>query len=924
MARVWNEGNTEHSGPGEAEMFQLLKEELPDSFVLINNITIPFPDGDAEIDIIAIGPDVVFLIEVKTRRGHLVIEEQVLYKDGVPEEGPFAKTCLKAKKLKSRLIKDWSEEDASKIWVEPIVLIARPLDITKIERVDSMRHKIVFSDEIIGLIRPPSSLYSSKRHGQISSMNQAILEKTVGGAHPPEPKRTLGDYVVDGRILLLPDGSSELLRAHHALTGAEVFLEVLNNEALSASRKQLMKQMPPHPSLLMPHHSFENNGSSIFVTNQRQGTKLQGEIDQQKNNQENERFSPKNWSRIFADYVAVANHYERQGFVFTDETEKLLKIDANDAGFLELRMVGPKAVDPLKTRLVLAGIAKKLIEVTNDALLIEAVSSLEAGPEKGPSLESIVARLRLEIDPVLAVDSVRDILSRFTERSVLRRHKHGETLLAYDSLNKTQVVVKYERDRDGQSWTDRESRLLNHIYDRVAGFVPRPVASDRSGGISYLAVASFDGERLSDLIDGGYFSSTMQVVGVVDQLLGILEAMHPDIAKIRKIVDLSGPELSQEDAAAIGDLRDDGISHNHICPSNILVGKDGQLLLIDFVRAGRIGELTPERSLTLWPTELPTDVCDPRSDIYCVAKILEILIHYVRPFESDQKPISQIEGIAQRVMSSAVTAEFVTASEFRLALSDVMVLNEVLKLELFEPSKILLRIKALIAQGDYHGALSICPPDWVETYREIKSKIRLAELEGVRLCNIGGVELFYIGEVDVASGKTTANVPFTNGTARCYRVNVANECVLEVRQTTATDIEGMNSSWVEVESSIGEVGFLRDVIRSKRMSVLNHNGQPFIQLSQAQLLTKPIDDFQTSVKKVGMEQLSTPCGGVDIPQLLAEFGALATDTRENLFGETNNKRHYLAASFGEDSLHLAAVAHLITRIIPIYRGPVAT
>ena len=359
MARVCIEGGSEYAGPGEKKMFELLKGNLPDSFMLINNITIPFPDGDAEIDIIAIGPDVVFLIEVKTRRGHLVIEEQVLYKDGVPEEGPFAKTCLKAKKLKSRLIKDWSEEDTSKIWVEPIVLIARPFDATKIERVDSMRHKIVFSDEIIGLIRPPSSLYSSKRHGQISSMAQAILEKTVGGAHPPEPKRTVGDYVVDGRILLLPDGSSELLRAHHALTGAEVLLEVLNNEALSALRKQLMHQMPPHPSLSMPHHSFKNNGSFVFVTSQRQGTKLQGEIDQQKNNQENENFSRKNWSHIFADYVAVANHYERQGLVFTDEIEKLLKIDANDSGYLELRVLGLKAVDPLKTRLVLAGIAKK-------------------------------------------------------------------------------------------------------------------------------------------------------------------------------------------------------------------------------------------------------------------------------------------------------------------------------------------------------------------------------------------------------------------------------------------------------------------------------------------------------------------------------------------------------------------------------------
>ena len=920
MARVWNEGNTEHSGPGEAEMFQLLKKGLPDSFVLINNITIPFPDGDAEIDIIAIGPDVVFLIEVKTRRGHLVIEEQVLYKDGVPEEGPFAKTCLKAKKLKSRLIKDWSEEDASKIWVEPIVLIARPFDATKIERVDSMRHKIVFDDEIIGLICPPSPLCPPKRHGQISSMNQTIVDKTVGGARPPKLKRTVGDYVVDGRIMLLPDGLSERLSAHHALTGAEVFLEVLKNETLSALRKQLMQQMPPHPSLLMPHHSFENDGMSVFVTSQRQGTKLQTEIDQLKAGQHKDSFTPKNWSRIFADCVAVANHYEHQGFVFTDEIEKSLKIDANDVGFLELREIGPKAIDPLKTRLVLAGIAKKLLEVTNDALLKEAISSLEAGPEKGPTLESIVARLRLEIDPSTPAHSTRDILSRFTDRSVLRRHKHGETLLAYDSLNKTQVVVKYERDRDGQSWTDRESRLLNHIYDRVAGFVPRPVASDRSGGMSYLAVVSFDSERLSDLIDGGYFISLSQIIGIADQLLVILESMHPDIATIRKILETSGSELSHELAEEIGNLRDSGISHNHICPSNILVGADGQVMLIDFVRAGRMGELTPERSLTLWPSELPSDVCDPRADIYCVAKILETMIQHLSDSSSDQPLISQIEEIAQRVMRLAVTSEFLTAAEFRMALGDVVVLDQVLKLETFQPSDTLLRIKALIAQGDYRGALSICPTDWNETYREIESKIQLAEFEGVRVCNIGDVELSYIGEVAVASGTTSLNKPFVNGMAQCYRVNVANRCVLEVRQTTATDVEGTTSSWVGVESSIGEVGYLKDVVRSKRMSVLYDNGQAFIQLGQAQLVEKN-GGFATSVKQVDLAQLSAPCGEVDALQLLADFGALATDTREILFGETNNKRKFLATSFSEDSLHLAAVAHLIARIIPIYRGP---
>jgi hypothetical protein len=333
-----------------------------------------------------------------------------------------------------------------------------------------------------------------------------------------------------------------------------------------------------------------------------------------------------------------------------------------------------------------------------------------------------------------------------------------------------------------------------------------------------------------------------------------------------------------------------------------------------------MGELTPERSLTLWPSELPSDVCDPRADIYCVAKILETMIQHVNDSSSDQALISQIEEIARRVMRLAVTSEFLTAAEFRMALSDVVVLDQVLKLETFQPSDTLLRIKALIAQGDYRGALSICPTDWTETYREIESKIQLAEFEGVRLCNIGEVELSYIGDVAVPSGTASNNNPFINGTAQCYRVNVANRCVLEVRQTTATDVKGISSSWVGVESSIGEVGYLRDVVRSKRMSVLQHNGQAYIQLGQAQIVEEN-GVFETSVKLVNRAQISTPCGEIDALQLLADFGALATDTREILFGETNNKRNYLATSFSEDSLHLAAVAHLITRIIPIYRGP---
>ena len=39
MARVCIEGGSEYAGPGEKKMFELLKENLPDSFMLIKNIT---------------------------------------------------------------------------------------------------------------------------------------------------------------------------------------------------------------------------------------------------------------------------------------------------------------------------------------------------------------------------------------------------------------------------------------------------------------------------------------------------------------------------------------------------------------------------------------------------------------------------------------------------------------------------------------------------------------------------------------------------------------------------------------------------------------------------------------------------------------------------------------------------------------------
>ena len=101
MAIVWNEGWAEFEGPGEKEIFDLLKTLLPDSYTLINNISVPHSDGADEIDILAIGPDAVFVVEVKSRWGRLEILDQDLVKNGVSERNPYFATHRKAQRLKS-------------------------------------------------------------------------------------------------------------------------------------------------------------------------------------------------------------------------------------------------------------------------------------------------------------------------------------------------------------------------------------------------------------------------------------------------------------------------------------------------------------------------------------------------------------------------------------------------------------------------------------------------------------------------------------------------------------------------------------------------------------------------------------------------------------------------------------------------------
>ena len=155
------------------------------------------------------------------------------------------------------------------------------------------------------------------------------------------------------------------------------------------------------------------------------------------------------------------------------------------------------------------------------------------------------------------------------------------------------------------------------------------------------------------------------------------------------------------------------------------------------------------------------------------------------------------------------------------------------------------------------------------------------------------MRLHFAGSTEIGPGKTAGNADHDGGSAQVYIVTEPEGGVMEVRVCEAMTEEG-NARWVGIEQGLGVPERLNHAVRSLRISISElPESIAWMELSQAQ-------------------------------DLLHQFGASNFGTRAELFGETNNRRNYLAITFSPESTHLAAVAHFVCRIMPLYKGLVET
>jgi hypothetical protein len=229
------------------------------------------------------------------------------------------------------------------------------------------------------------------------------------------------------------------------------------------------------------------------------------------------------------------------------------------------------------------------------------------------------------------------------------------------------------------------------------------------------------------------------------------------------------------------------------------------------------------------------------------------------------------------------------------------------------------KIEAFVNEQKFEEALAICPNDWTVTRERIANKQKLLNTRGIEIWKSGDLTLRYIGQAPLEPGSTPSKVPHNGGIAETYHSTDVNGGVIEILVCAAV-IDQKVARWTATGNGFGYPDRLSHAVRSLRISISEKDGTNFMELVQAQLKKEPKYPNQSMRKMVNKDQLSSPIVGADADQVFKLFGAKGFATKGELWGETGKHKNYLAITFPNSATHLPALAHFVSRILPLYAG----
>ena len=971
-------GNPGPVNQGEEIVLAYLAKELPDTFTLIPNITISYDrDGAEEHDIVAVGPDGVFIVEVKTLAGNVVIEEQMMTVDGDQRANPWVSTRIKAQKLASRLEQRCGREP--KVWVEHVVVFSR--HPRSLEIAEQFKSRIfVEADAVVPYLMPPSRIINPRGHGLHANRTSQIVDAIIGGAEVRQVRKRFGEYHARERVNAVTGPNQiEYWNAEHRRHGSTRLLQVFpptgrqnnQNQAMRFEAQQrvaIANAIGPSADIIASYECFETDaGEFVVVWPTVDSPPLSRYLAQAAADEERNSLEPitdVEARKLIEGFASAYSDLHIRKYVFGNLRDDAFVVRPSGRGAIVLQHPLPiQSNDPSADLTQLASIAESIVALTVKSgpaseLVQRFKESLKSSDRaEQPSAGWLAAACQVGIQRPASLKKIADLFSDLRE---VASHSFGKTYQGVNRKTKTKSIIRVESGRPGESWVARENRTLKITeVIRCKGTVQWLDSGEVEEG-SFVETEWLDGVSLSSILDSRLLEKQSDAVKATLQILEILDEIHPDLDALDALLDASGAEPTADQLEKIVQIRMHGVAHNHLEPSNVIWVEKRGPVLVDFIRAGELGRVIPVRLSAYWPPRDDRAQSNPTADLYAVGLILlAMLTGSLNPDSGSADTIEsriarvrkekpKLADIIIKAIAEEPRARYRTAKQFTDALVGLE-LREFKSPQVANVLALYREIEVLIAVGKFDQALKICADnEWYETAENIKRKKQLVVAAGQELVNVDGVKLIYLGTKEVGPGNTVSNRPYKRGLAHVYLIRTHEGGVLEVHTVTAKPLNEETQkeldeieTWVQGDLEFGLPEHVQLLADRRRLTVNALSKQDsdkniaeelsYCEIRQLQL--KDLDPtgqrlgsrWEATNKKVTETQLRLGASGSDVFKLLQKFGALGTGTREEVIKDDSRRRGDLCVKFkfADRAVHVPVIVFLIARFLPLKNKMVA-
>ena len=891
--------------------------------------------GLIECDQIIIAPDRMWVIEVKDLYGDVRFLRGEHIVDGDRRSDPVDATRRKAQQIKSRLKKLGLADD---VFVELLVVLAKQpqkLEITP----DYAPFVLSMENAAAVLDRPTEHGYPYR---SIPAERRAAIEKALDlRPRKRDTKPRFGNILAEE--LQSEAADRQWWRAREDVLGTPWQLEVLvrpagmsdkawgEQEILAIENVKTLKAISGAPGVLVPHTVLRGHDGTVAI------------------------------AHPFTRAPSLAEHGEASEAWPEALRRRVLRtvamaVDAAGSRSIAHRLIGPSAIlvddETGRTRLSRFSLAHREGDVDRvpTELWPHIAPQIWASPEHragGPvgtaadlfALAGLAGHLWPEGVPGDLAPAVEVLLS---EDPVARSE-------GLEMLRKAFAPVAAPQEpRAGGTWAGYRLEEQLGIGAEVGVTVWRGIA-ELTGQQVVLRIVDADGDHdgiteLAQALQGVDHAAIAELVtaGLEEGRAHVVTELVPG-GSVRSVIEQHGP-LGREAAVTAAVQILDGLTHVHpgrgdgapslvhrrISSDNIIVHPQRGAVVVNFAPQADAESQAVLNDPRYRPLQEGIGRGDPDADLFAVAVLLHELATGAHPF-TDEDPLTGTlelhDGLGQdlaEVLARGLAADrddrFATAQEFLAALV-------ALGLPQIAPPQVaddvldtMRRIDAAMRERRWDEALELCPEGWTPVRARIETERAVWErvADAGALLEIGGFRLRFVREERGCNGTLTDNTEVV-GDRRVYLADRDDGVALEISSFMTAQRAG-----AVVVSDIHHSGAPFTVLENRlRMGAKPmEDGSLSIQLTQGRLkVTGKPGPKDAGAFLASAEELDGGAG-VDVAATLSRFGATALGPESELLPPKKRASNYLCVVFPPDAVDLPAVAHLLTRVLPIARGVV--